>query len=327
MASLNSGISISQPVVDALADSSRTLVEVRIEGESFVLGKEAETSTNDWSSLVQQAQGLLGNSPNYIILKASHPQIALKWALLQYTPDTSTVREKMMYSSSKTLLLKHLPVDQKDLWQVFATDKKEFTAKGLDDFAASTEAPKPLTAREIEKQAHQYQEASAAVGLSSRATNASNLQFEITPTAVTALKSSLLESGVVALGIENEKTVLIVEQKELSSLTDLSTAIPQETALFVFFKLASKEDIGFCYVSPPSCKIKDRMLFAASRQTVISQVEALLSVSIKKKYEADNIEEVLDEDYENEKSSLTNSQSKLGSASNLLFAKPKRPGK
>lgn len=64
----------------------------------------------------------------------------------------------MMYSSSKTLLLKHLPVDQKDLWQVFATDKKEFTAKGLDDFAASTEAPKPLTAREIEKQAHQYQE-------------------------------------------------------------------------------------------------------------------------------------------------------------------------
>lgn len=77
--------------------------------------------------------------------------------------------------------------------------------------------------------------------------------------------------------------MLIVEQKELSSLTDLSTAIPQETALFVFFKLASKEDIGFCYVSPPSCKIKDRMLFAASRQTVISQVEALLSVSIKKK--------------------------------------------
>ena len=74
-----------------------------------------------------------------------------------------------------------------------------------------------------------------------------------------------------------------MEKKELSSLKDLSTAITQETALFVFFKLASKEDIGFCYVSPPTCKIKDRMLFAASRQTVISQVEALLSVSIKKK--------------------------------------------
>ncbi len=66
----------------------------------------------------------------------------------------------MMYSSSKTLLLKHLPVDQKDLWQVFATDKKELSIKGLDDFAASLEAPNPLTEREIERQAHQYQEVS-----------------------------------------------------------------------------------------------------------------------------------------------------------------------
>jgi twinfilin-like protein len=126
-------------------------------------------------------------------------------------------------------------------------------------------------------------QASAAVGLSSRATNASNLQFEITPKAASALKASLIESGVVALGIDNEETVLIVEHKGLASLNELVTIVPKDAALFVFFKLASKTDIGFCYVSPPSCKIKDRMLFAASRQTVISQVESLLSVTIKKK--------------------------------------------
>ncbi len=158
MASLNSGIGVPQIIIDSLADASINAMEVKISHESFVLGKTS-TVEKRWSSLVKEIQSWLSpNEPSFILLKSGHPNTAFKWTLIQFIPDTSSVRDKMIYSSSKALLVKELHQDQKYLFQIFATQVKEVTSAGLDEFAASSEAPNPLSDKEKEKQIHQYEE-------------------------------------------------------------------------------------------------------------------------------------------------------------------------
>jgi twinfilin-like protein len=156
MASLNSGIGVSQIIIDSLADDSINAMEVKISHESFVLGKTSNVEKR-WSSLVKEIQSWLSpNEPSFILLKSGHPNTSFKWTLIQFIPDTSSVREKMIYSSSKALLVKELHQDQ--LFQIFATQVKEVTSAGLDEFAISSEAPNPLSDKEKEKQIHQYEE-------------------------------------------------------------------------------------------------------------------------------------------------------------------------
>lgn len=126
------------------------------------------------------------------------------------------------------------------------------------------------------------------MGISARSTNASNLQFDISSEAQTALTSTLKDTqngGLVALSIQDEKTVLKIQHTKVSNVQQLATILPSQEPLFVFFVIggAGNGEIVFAYISPPECKIKERMLFAASRQTVIQSVEQILSTSIRKK--------------------------------------------
>ena len=64
----------------------------------------------------------------------------------------------MMYSSSKSILLKEIPIDLNDIFQIFSTQSSELTSNGLDEFAQSLDAPNPLTEKEKEKQMFKYEE-------------------------------------------------------------------------------------------------------------------------------------------------------------------------
>ena len=157
---------------------------------------------------------------------------------------------------------------------------------------------------------------STGIGTTTRSSNAAAIGFPLVdgPRVQSALSS---EETAVLLKVDIEKEVTIVADifKQID-LEALPSKIPDKQAFFLFYNYHSK--IIFVYISPPSCRIKERMLFAASRQSIIIQVEQLLRTTVEKKFEFDNAHEF-------NKSSLE--EEVVVNSTKLLFAKPKRPGK
>ncbi|KAJ3269574.1 Twinfilin-1 [Terramyces sp. JEL0728] len=203
------------------------------------------------------------------------------WYLFQYVPDGSLVREKMMYASSKQALLKGIGENRINEF-VYASTPAELTKEGIEKHIQSQQS-KPLTESEREKikidfqQVIKFNKASSAIGTSSRSTTTAGISFPLTQKAIDALKEK-----IVLLKIENEVTDLL-----------------------------AVEDI-FAFISPPDTPIKSRMLYAASRQTILLQLEEIVG-KIEKKFEGDSVNEITFEEVVVEKAKG--------------FSRPARPGR
>ena len=107
------------------------------------------------------------------------------------------------------------------------------------------------------------------------------------------------------------------------SPADLSSRIPHSKPSYTFYRYPSTTAIAFIYCCPPSSKIKERMLYASCRASVL-EIARGQQVEVVKKLETAGPEEITEELLNQAVGSTSGGQ---GSSGRQAFARPKRPGK
>lgn len=121
------------------------------------------------------------------------------------------------------------------------------------------------------------------------------------------------------------ETIQLAGQHSGVTTAHLAGHIPPQEPRYTFYTLApggsTPTDVKtvFIYTCPPSSKVKDRMVYAASRRVVVNLAEQEASLSLDKKLEGagpeDFPEDVLESEF-----AVKKEESKA-------FARPKRPGR
>jgi twinfilin-like protein len=104
--------------------------------------------------------------------------------------------------------------------------------------------------------------------------------------------------------------------------SDLASRIPSDKPSYTFYHYPSTSSIVFIYTCPGSSKIKERMVYATSKRSVL-EVARLEGVEVAKRLEASGPEEVTAAMLQEEVQPASD-----GAAGGKQgFARPKRPGK
>jgi len=152
------------------------------------------------------------------------------WLLISWTPDTATIRSKMLYASTKATLKTEFGSSHiKE--ELHATDKKEINLNGYRQHKHAFSAPAPLTMREEELQEIRRNEVHTNVNIDTRHQTLGGISCPITEAVNTGLRDmargsyTYLQFKIV---LEEEKIHLV---KACNIRTDeLPALIPQDNA-------------------------------------------------------------------------------------------------
>jgi twinfilin len=104
--------------------------------------------------------------------------------------------------------------------------------------------------------------------------------------------------------------------------SDLASRIPSDKPSYTFYHYPSTSLIVFIYTCPGVSKVKERMVYASSKRSVL-EVARLEGVEVAKSLEASGPEEVTASMLRDE----VQPKSDGATAGKQGFARPKRPGK
>lgn len=265
------------------------------------------------------------NEALYVLLRRSDSLSSPDKSLVAvtYVPNAAPVRQKMLFASTRLTLLRELGGEHFSE-SVFCTEAEELTSQGWEKHVKHTESDNPLTAEE-----QSLQDIKEAEALESRGTRGQGLAqggriaIRADESISVALKT-LGEGGsdnLVQLRMDVPTETLQLVSTSTADPSTLSSSIDSREPRFSFYRHTDPESsIVFISTCPSGAKIKERMLYAASRTNVVSLAQNEGGLKVAKRIEATNPDEVtgqviLDEFRTEEK------EEKKG------FAKPKRPGR
>lgn len=140
----------------------------------------------DFDKLIQPE--LEQNVPCYILyrLDTKSAESGFNWMLISWIPDISTIRQKMIYASTKsTLKLEFGGSYLKE--EYHATTPEEITFSGYQKNKLSMAAPTPLTQREEEMKELRRSEVKTDVGVDTRHQTLGGISCPITDASLQAL--------------------------------------------------------------------------------------------------------------------------------------------
>ncbi|KAK8159162.1 twinfilin-1 [Phyllosticta citrichinensis] len=325
---MQSGISASTELHSAFQtlvnDESSRFLLATITDESLVpLDTIASQSPSDFhADLALLAPHLKPNAALYILLRRSPS----RFVAVSYVPDAAPVRQKMLFASTRLTLVRELG-SEKFEEQVFATTADELTAEGWQRHEAHVAGEQPLTQEEQDLQGIKEAEAQESGGTGARRVQTSgHLSMRVDEGVVKALeglKDEGKDENLVQLKIDvPTETITLVSATAGCTAAALSTSIAADEPRYSFYR--HKTDAGaapilFIYTCPGTSKVKERMVYAASRGFVVSLAETTAELPIAKRLEFTSPEDIgpdaIDEEF------APKEEKKTG------FAKPKRPGR
>ncbi|KAF3938163.1 Twinfilin-1 [Dactylella cylindrospora] len=240
-----------------------------------------------------QLDGILkDNEPAYIILRRLDTGPA-PLITITYVPDIAHVRSKMLFASTKNTLVRELGTEHFSE-TIFATTKAEVTPEGFKKHDAHVAKAAPLTEEESALKGVKEAEAEASRGTTSRASHVSSgVSFPITDTALDALRRlPYAPNGLVQLMIDLPTETIDLAEESTSTANDLPRAIPSDSPRYSFYVFNHKyqeveeNPIVFIYTCPPDSKIRERMLYASCRASVLEIAKKDAGITVDKKLEA-----------------------------------------
>ncbi|KAH6625565.1 hypothetical protein C7974DRAFT_396303 [Boeremia exigua] len=326
---MQSGISASQELKTALGElivspTQRGLI-ARIEKETIVPGatipSTASTFLDDLSNVSTLTQP---NEALYILLRRADSLASDDKSLvaITYVPNAAPVRQKMLFASTRLTLVRELGGEHFPE-SVFTTEAAELTAQGWQKHEQHTASSNPLTAEE-----QSLQDIKDAEALESRGTRghglaqAGRLAVRADDDIAAALQA-LARGGdnLVQLRMDSGSETLCLVSVSSTTPAGLAAAIDAREPRYSFYRHDdAAQSIVFISTCPSAAKIKERMLYAASRGNVVSLAQGEGGLTVAKRLEATNPEEVTEQvildEFAAEKVEV-----KQG------FSKPKRPGR
>jgi len=229
----------------------------------------------------------------------------------------------MLFASTRLTLVRELGGEHFPE-SVFCTEKDELTEKGWEKHVKHTESENPLTAEE-----QSLADIKAAEAMESRGTRGQGLAQggQLATRADDSISGALqtLGSGgadnLVQLRMDVPTETLQLVSSTPASLSSLSSAIDASEPRFSFYRHDdAASSIVFISTCPSGAKIKERMLYAASRSGVLSLAQGEGGLKVAKRIEATNPSEITESVVLDEFKTEAVEEKKG-------FAKPKRPGR
>jgi len=234
----------------------------------------------------------------------------------------------MLFASTRLTLLRELGSEHFGE-TVFVTEADELTKEGWARHEAHGEAANPLTQEERDLEGIKEQEALESRGTQGKSlAGGGKLALRAGEGVVEAL-GGLGQAGgenVVQLALDPKTETLTLISTSSANASSLADAIDAGSPRFIFYRHddTSSTPVLFISTCPSSSKIRERMLFAASRNQVIQYAQTEGGVTIAKRLEVTNPDEVTERVIQEE---VGETGKEEVPAAKSGFARPKRPGK
>lgn len=224
------------------------------------------------------------------------------WLLISWTPDTASIRQKMIYASTKSTLKQEF--FSKTLKEYHATSLEEMTLAGYLQFQAVMQAPTPLTQREEELNELRRSEVKTNVGVDTRHQTMGGISCPVSEAGIQALHS--MKRGAynyLQFSIDLEKEEIHISNADNIEITQLTSKVPTDHARFhiYLFKHSYEgdylESYVFIYSMPGySCSVKERMMYSSCKAPFLDTISSGTSgIDIAKKLEIDDPSELSEE--------------------------------
>jgi twinfilin len=254
----------------------------------------------DWDKMIQPE--IEKDVPCYLLYRLDvKSENGYAWMLITWIPDIATIRQKMIYASTKsTLKLEFGGSNLKE--EYHATTPEEMTFAGYQKNKLSMAAPTPLTAREEEINELRRTEIKADVSVDSRHQTLGGINCPISEAALQAIND--LKRGAynyLQFHIELDKEEIHITKADNIDVHKLSSQVPTDHARFHIFLFKHSydgdylESFVFVYSMPGyNCSVKERMMYSSSKAPFLDTINSL-GVDITKRLEIDDASELSEE--------------------------------
>ncbi|KAF2085253.1 actin monomer binding protein-like protein [Saccharata proteae CBS 121410] len=331
---MQSGISASQALQSAFQRLTTTPSErgllATIENETLVPVSTIPASSTFHADLAALAPHLKHDAALYILLRldsnantSTTPSTTSSFAAITYIPDHAPVRQKTLFASTRLTLVRELGSDHFSE-SIFATTKEELSEDGWRKHEMHVEGEKPLTQEERDLEGIKEAEAREGAGTGARRVQTSGFLGmrvgEGVEESLEGLKGEGDGGRLVQLKIDVPSETVHLVSSETATASDLATAISSTEPRYSFYRHDSPDaPILFIYTCPAGSKVKERMVYAASRGFALNLAEKEVGLTIAKRMEASTPDEITEQSINEE--FAPKQEVKTG------FAKPKRPGR
>lgn len=323
------GIKANEKLTKVFAKSKNgklRVIKVSIENEELNCTATVDVK-KDWERDYDKLIGPLieENVPCYILYRLdSKTSLGYAWLLLSWVPDTATIRQKMVYASTKATLKNEFG-SAHITEEIHATSIEETTFEGYVRHKQDFAAPAPLTTREEELVELRKTEINTDINTDTRHQTLGGVACPLTDATMIAIKDLLHGSyDYLQFRIDLEEERIHVSKAAVVSLIDLPRQIPTENARYhlYLFKHTHEGDYQeafiFIYSMPGyTCSVRERMMYSSCKAPFLDNLNTL-GVTVVKKLEIDNGAELTEE-------FLLEELHPRKLASRPAFAKPKGP--
>jgi len=323
-----SGISVSKEL-DASFGDARTQGKVRwvkaqIKDESVVFVKTHPLGASVQADFGSLKSEMLPKIPCYILYRLdTQANNNFQWILLAYVPDGSTVRERMLYASTRDTIKRQLGLTY-FVEDLHGSTPEEFTYDAFQDHQKKKIlSDVPLTSSELQTRS----ERTAEVDMGHTREYVHSVKFPMSDAALAKLKALPTSSvALVLLKVDPTKeTIELADSKASIEIDDVPSVIPDSEPRFVLYRYSHQHEsqhhdsLVFIYSCPDKSPVKLKMLYSTVKAVAIGSAESL-GLTIAKKIEITEGSEVT-EDLLNELIHPPSEDKKQ------TFNKPSRPGK
>ncbi|TFK76569.1 actin depolymerizing protein [Pluteus cervinus] len=283
-----SGIGISSDLsakFAAAVDSSSTrFLKIIIDNETLVHDRSIAAQSSSLQAdlvLLQDPAVLQDNDPAYILARLDN--LTTDWLVIYYMPDTAKVRDKMLYASSRSSLLKSLG-STLFTESIFATSKLDLTPEAYAAHKRHQAAPLPLSSREKELFDLRAAESRGTYeGSRARASHVgAGVGLQWSDEVVNAVRELIIGSGssIVITAIDPQTETLTLQDTTELEVGELGSKLPHSQPCFALFawpvpRGSAKRQIVFIYSCPSSSPIKHRMLYSSGSASVFNAIKTL----------------------------------------------------
>ncbi|XP_053321332.1 twinfilin-1 [Spea bombifrons] len=298
------GIQASDDVRETFAKARNgkyRLLKLDIEDEQLTVSaceKPVHSWDKEYDSLMLPL--LEDKQPCYILYRLdSQNAQGYEWIFIAWSPDYSHVRQKMLYAATRATVKKEFGGGHiKE--ELFGTVKDDVSLSGYKKYLACKSAPAPLTTAEEELRQIKIKETQTDVGIDTKHQTLQGIAFPIDRAAFQALEQLKIKRlNYVQLQIDIKNEVIILADTTNTEVKDLPKRIPKDAARYHFFLYKHSHEgdyldsIVFIYSMPGyTCSIRERMLYSSCKSPLLDAIESQLQISIAKKMEIDNGDEL-----------------------------------
>lgn len=329
-----SGITPNDALRDKFAemkDGHIRVVMVVIENETLVAKGEhrAEHGFNeDFDKMIPSL--VEKNRPAYYFIRLDTiSEISgHNWLLIVYIPDEAKVRERMLYASTVATLKREFGLTY-ITEEIRTSSSEEMTSHSFHQHLRSQAAPPPRTMREEEMFEIKQKEVTSDISVATRHQTIQGLRFPFDENVIEALHLFKNEKvDYVQLEIDHERErILLAHSESHPNPERIQKCLPENAGRYHIYRFThefNNEQIApifFLYSVPGSgSKIKERMVYASCKESVVNNIEEKFGLKIERKLELCDINDLSHDHLFRELHPES-----LASNVKTTFAKPKAP--